>query len=219
MMNDARFRASAKLLGVELSETQLSQFNQYETHIKEWSKRVRLVSKKDITFLRERHFLDSLLILPHLSKASCHLLDIGSGAGFPGIPVKIARPDINVILVESTRKKSLFLRDVIDTLGIQGLDMIQDRAENLPNNRKGKRSFDIVTARAVGPLPVLWKMAEPLLNECGRLLAFKGPGSLTEFGEGLPDTLKVTEFESRDPIQKKQRVIVMIQLDKKRNIT
>ncbi len=217
-MNDARFKEFAKLMGVELGETQLNQFNRYEYHLKKWSTRVRLVSKKDITFLRERHFLDSLLLVRHLCKKPCTLLDIGSGGGFPGIPVKIVRPDIEVSLVESTRMKSLFLKDIIDTLGLSGLNLIQDRAENLPNNQQGRHGFHIVTARAVGPLPDLWKLAEPMLNERGRLLAFKGPGSLKEFGEEIPDNLSVTEYESWDVIQKKERVIVIVQKDIKGNV-
>jgi 16S rRNA (guanine527-N7)-methyltransferase len=135
--------------------------------VREASTRMNLISKKDIPKIIERHLLDSLHVLtvyPFYSGAS--VADLGSGAGFPGVPIAITRPDVTVALVESRRLKSLFLKRAIECLGISNATVFHNRWENLT------RKFDIVLARAVYKQEYIRRMIMPKLSPSGVLLYF-----------------------------------------------
>ena len=200
MIQDQEFAEAAGRLGVALSPEALKLFHRYEEHILRWSRRVRLVSRGDRGKLRERHFLESLAVVPLLPVESHTVLDLGSGAGLPGVPVRIVRPDVRVVLLESTRMKALFLNNLRDTLGIQDLDVVRGRAETVGRDADHRGRYRVVTARGLGALPYVWEISAPFLAPRGEVVALKGPGSLSEFGPSLPDGLGISERTVKIPI-------------------
>ena len=113
-----------------LSEIQISQFKNYLSKLIEWNKRINLVSKNDEQKIVERHFLESIAILNIIDlPQTSHLIDVGTGAGFPGLPIKIMKPDLHITLLDSKRFKILFLRDIVSTLKISNINIVRERAE------------------------------------------------------------------------------------------
>ena len=187
-MNDREFLAAAEdALSTALSAEQAARFYRYETLLRTWSERVRLVSRGDRDKIRERHIIESLRVTPFLPAGPISLLDLGSGAGFPGVPVKIARPEINVVLLESVRMKGLFLNQLAGELDLDGLSVLTDRAEAACERDEHRGRYDVVTARAVGALPILWRLSSGFLRTKGELFALKGPGARREAEEFGPD--------------------------------
>lgn len=207
-MNDQEFLAAAEALSVPLSDEQAAVFDRYETLLRNWSGRVRLVSRRDRGRIRERHFIDSLRVTPFLPRGKISLLDLGSGAGFPGVPIKIARPEVKVALLESVRMKGLFLNHLAGELSLDGLSVLTERAEAACERARHRGRYDIVTARAVGSLPVLWRLSSGFLKKNGELLAMKGPGALREaeeFGRGGPDV----SIETMAPDSRHRNTVVV----------
>ncbi|MDP7030278.1 MAG: 16S rRNA (guanine(527)-N(7))-methyltransferase RsmG [Phycisphaerales bacterium] len=161
----------------------------------------RIVEREDAW---RRHVLDSLTLLPFIEAAGArHLLDLGSGGGFPGIPLAICRPDLPVTLLEATGKKARYLAETATSLGLDHVTVLSERAETLGSPDGGGRgAWDVVTARAVGGLPVLLELALPLVSDGGALLAIKGERAeqeIAEAGQALR-TLKATiEITRRTP--------------------
>jgi 16S rRNA (guanine527-N7)-methyltransferase len=132
-----------------------------------------------------RHFLDSLSIYPLLLPAGTPwaLIDVGSGAGFPGLPLKIVRPELQVTLLEATRKKGDFLRHVVERLGLAGVTVLTARAEEVAHHSAHREQYDLVVARAVAPLPTLAEYTLPLAKVGGRVIAQKGRHPAPEAAE------------------------------------
>ncbi len=150
------------------------------SELKEWNKRINLTTVVEEHAVVVRHFLDSLAPAKHL-KACSQLLDLGSGAGFPGIPLKIARPDLSVTLVDAKEKKILFQRHVIRTLGLKdGICAVHGRAEALALNEKYKESFDAVVSRALSSLESFITLGLPFLKKGGLFIAIKSKKGLEE---------------------------------------
>jgi 16S rRNA (guanine527-N7)-methyltransferase len=158
----------ARALGLDLDETQLAQLTRHLDLMDEWGERMNLTAIRERSQQLTRHVLDSLSVAPWLRGR--RVADVGSGAGFPGIPLAIVRPDLHFALIESTGKKCRFLEHVRDTLGLANVEVVQSRAEAY---RPAER-FDTVLARAVGPLADLVRYAGSLVAGGGRLLAMKG---------------------------------------------
>ena len=196
-------------MGVELTEVQVHQLDLYEGQIREWSQRVNLVSKGDRSHLKSRHFLDSLSVLPYLPSIAHSLLDLGSGGGLPGIPIKIARPDIRVTLLESGRMKGLFLQHVTKLLALEDLQVRRARAEDI-FEEEDFVGYDVVVCRAVGALPLLWKLSGPLLNPTGFMLAFKGPGAQKEWEFVGSENIVVNYHKASVPVTERERLFVEV---------
>ncbi len=157
----AVFFEGLQQLGLAQDERILRQFLRYRQELLDWNTRINLTAITDPTEVLLKHFLDSLSLLRVYDKPAAHLLDIGSGAGFPGLPLKIARPDWHVTLIEATGKKTLFLRHIVETLGLSGIEIIHARAEELARKLEYRAAFSIVTARAVSSLPTLLEYCAP----------------------------------------------------------
>lgn len=192
-MTPDAFVAAAAAIGADLSGEQVRLCTVYHDLLWAWSARTRLVSRGDRAHLWDRHLLDSLASAQFIQEPSGRLLDLGSGAGLPGIVLKIALPDAVVTLLEPARMKALFLREAISQLGLAGVGVLRARAESLASDAAHAASYDTVTARAVAPLPTVWAWAHPLLRAGGRLVAFKPPGSLVELGPVLPRGMDAVE--------------------------
>lgn len=173
----------AAKLGIILSETQRELFRSYSQEILLWNLRANLISKRDEQRIATRHFLDSLTSLPHLpQEKGIKIADVGAGAGFPGLPLRIVRDDLHLTLVESKRKKVLFLRHVVKRLGLDGVEVILGRAEELTSYQN---YYEIVLSRGVGKLTRLLRVCFPLLKKGGTLIAYKGGGIEEEVAEAV----------------------------------
>ena len=176
----------ARRIGLELGERELRMFTTYMEELNRWSMRMNLVSFRSDDELIYRHILDSLVVTG-LLKDTRRLLDIGSGAGLPGVPLKIVLPSIEVLLMDSVQKKVFFMRHVIRTLGLSGIEAVWARAEAGETMERFGHSFDCVISRAFSGLVDFVRVARPYLAEGGILLAIKGPleGRLRGELEGL----------------------------------
>lgn len=144
-----------------------------------WNRTHNLTAITDPLEVREKHLVDSLTLLPHLGAAR-RLLDLGSGPGFPALPLKIVRPDLDIVSVDAVGKKIMFQRHVVRTLKLEGFTAIHGRAEDLSKDPRYRAGFDTITARALGSLPLLVQLAAPCLAPGGRLIAMKGAEGMAE---------------------------------------
>ena len=173
----------AAQIGIRLGQTELDLFAAYHEELLLWNRRINLVSEKSSREIVIRHFLDSLTVAPCIDRPEGLLIDIGSGAGFPGIPLRIVLPDLQVMLVEASRKKTSFLAHIVRILNLEEVTVIRERVETLIGEKALAGSFDTVLSRAAFKLPELIRMAAFFLKPEGRLLAMKGPDPQEEMAE------------------------------------
>jgi len=166
-----------------LADNQEQQFEKYKDLLLEWNQKFNLTAITNPQDIQKKHFEDSLLFAEaikfggfNLNEISYRLslADVGSGGGFPGIPLKIAYPNLEVTLIEATGKKCLFLKEVIKQLNLTEINVVNTRAEDLVRNPNFRGRFDIITARAVSSLDNLTKWTRPLLKSKGVLITEKG---------------------------------------------
>jgi 16S rRNA (guanine527-N7)-methyltransferase len=165
---------TAGLWGLELSRRQLDQFAGYAAELRRWNERVNLTAIVDEREVAVRHFLDSLRLALSWGDDPRSLVDVGAGAGFPGLPLKILRPELRLMLVESVRKKAAFLDHIIAELGLDGVTVLVARGEELGQLPEHREQYDVAAARAVAELRVLAEYLLPLCRVGGRALAPKG---------------------------------------------
>jgi len=188
-------------IGIKLSAKQLEQFSVLAQELLETNKITNLTAIRDIDSVYLKHFLDSLTLIKALPEKTKTLIDIGSGAGFPGLPIAIVRPDIEVTMVESTGKKAAFIKKMIEVLNLKRVHIEYVRAETLAKETKFKEKFDVATARAVAFLPKLLEYCTPLIHEDGLFIAMKNVNE-TELEE-TKSKLKVFKVNIKEiiPIQ------------------
>ncbi len=169
---------------VALDPNRVEQLHQFANLLLAENARMNLTAARDSAALWNRHIADSLRLLQCPEVESTHtLLDLGSGGGLPGIPLAIARPQLEVVLLEATRKKVRALQSFIDTLGLRNTSCRWGRAEELAHDPAWRQRFDLVTARAVAPLRQLVELGAPLCRPGGYLAAYKGPNVDQELSE------------------------------------
>jgi 16S rRNA (guanine527-N7)-methyltransferase len=162
-------------LGVQLSEEQALSFQAYWAHLKFWNPQARLVSSGDEDKVMSRHFLDSLSLLKVLDlRAGARVLDVGSGGGFPGFPVKICRPKISLTILEPRERKFFFLKSLTATLRMQEVTLLCKRAQEACRDPGLREVFDLVLARALANMKELVDMCFPFVREGGIFVAYKG---------------------------------------------
>lgn len=181
--------AGCQQLGIPLSAATVAAFERYYQELVTWNQRLNLTTIVAYDEVQTKHFLDSLVSLPLLAEElgaplpSLRLLDVGAGAGFPGIPLKLATPALQLTLMDGTQKKIAFLEHLIRTLGLSAATPLHGRAEELGRTAAHRAQYDIVTARAVAPLATLVEYVLPLVRLGGLAVIYKGPSAPEEFME------------------------------------
>ena len=160
---EQKMKLYANEIGIQLEEEQLKQLYQYMILLLEWNEKINLtaITKKEEIILK--HFIDSFTIAKYL-KNNAKLVDVGTGAGFPGIPLKIIRPDLEILLLDSLKKRILFLEEVIRRLTLTKIHTIHSRVEEFGKNKKYRESFSYATSRAVANLATLAEYLLPLVE-------------------------------------------------------
>ena len=177
-MNPEQFVQELSKRNFKLNEKQINQFNQYFTSLIETNKKVNLtrITEKDDVYLK--HFFDSitpLFTFGEIFTKSQTLCDVGAGAGFPSIPLKIMVPELRVTIVDSLCKRLNFLQELVTQLDLKNVALVHGRAEDVGQNKQYREQFDIVTARAVANMAVLSEYCLPLVKKNGNFIALKGP--------------------------------------------
>jgi 16S rRNA (guanine527-N7)-methyltransferase len=190
--NMALLVAGCTQLGIALDANQQAQFEHYYRELVTRNERLNLTTITGYDDVQVKHFLDSLVSLPIIATElgrslplgkPLRLVDVGSGAGFPGLPIKIASPLLDVTLLDGTQKKVHFLQQVVDRLQLASIRVVHGRAEELGRKSEHRDHYDLVTARAVAPLNVLAEYLLPLVRAGGLAVIYKGPGAPQEFME------------------------------------
>ena len=172
-----RLNSGATKLGLHLNPGQLDQFYIYYQELLDWNRRLNLTSITDYENVQIKHFLDSLTVTlawqQPISSMDFRLIDVGTGAGLPGIPLKILWPDIRLVLLDSTAKKAVFLHHLKQKLGLDGVEIVVGRAEGVAYDTQYREKFDVVLSRAVAPLPTLVELTLPFCTIGGSFIAQK----------------------------------------------
>jgi 16S rRNA (guanine527-N7)-methyltransferase len=168
--------AGARQLGNELTPEQISQFERFADLLIHWNRKFNLTRITDPEEIVMKHFLDSLTCLNAAEfPLGAMIIDVGTGPGMPGIPLKIARPDLLLVLLDSVRKKLTFLDEVVRELNLSNVETLHSRAEDAGHHIKHRERYDIVLARALGRFAPLSELCLPLAKVKGTVLAMKGP--------------------------------------------
>lgn len=171
---DKVFEARLKEIGLSLTDRQYEQFDQYYEILVEWNKVMNLTGITEYEEVNEKHFLDSLSIVKSCDMTNVSsLIDVGTGAGFPGIPLKIVFPEIKVVLLDSLNKRIRFLDEVIEKLGLTGIETIHGRAEDFAKKADYREKFDLCVSRAVANLATLSEYCLPYVKVGGYFVPYK----------------------------------------------
>lgn len=181
--------------GVEITEDIEKKLNIYGNLLLEWNEKINLTAITETEAVLFKHFYDCILFFKNADvPQNAKIVDVGTGAGFPGMVLKIVRPDLKVTLLDSLNKRLVFLNDVIEKLELTGIETVHMRAEEAGKSKKCRESYDIATARAVAGLPVLLEYCAPLIKKGGQLVAMKGPSVKEELAL-CDNALKVLGME------------------------
>ena len=174
MIDRDRLRNCAAAYNVSLDEAAAEKLELYARLLVQWNERMNLTAITDPEGILRKHFVDSLTALPHLPAGPCRLIDVGTGAGFPGVPLAVVRGDLQLTLLDSLNKRLVFLRELCAALELP-VTLIHARAEEGGRQPALREQFDVATARAVAALPVLAEYCLPFVKQGGRFIAMKGP--------------------------------------------
>jgi len=164
----------SKIINVELNDNQINQFYDYMKMIQEWNEKINLTAILEPKEMILKHFIDSMSILKSI-KENDKIVDIGTGAGFPGLPIKISKPDTEIVLLDSLNKRIKFLDEVIESLKLKNIKTIHSRAEEFGLNGVYRENFDVAVSRAVAPMNILLEYLIPTVKVGGICICMKGP--------------------------------------------
>ncbi|SIS54620.1 16S rRNA (guanine(527)-N(7))-methyltransferase RsmG [Salimicrobium flavidum] len=220
-MDIAIFQSKLKEQGIELSDEQLDQFEKYWEILVEWNEKMNLTAITEKEEVYEKHFYDSLTAaFYHDFSEPLRICDVGAGAGFPSLPLKIVFPHLKVTIVDSLKKRISFLNHLASELGMTDVAFYHDRAENFGKNGKFREKYDLVLGRAVARMSVLSELCLPLVKKGGTLMAMKGPNVQEEMTTA-ESAISILGGETKDihtftlPEDSAERNIVLIEKRRK----
>ena len=174
MFKEELTKAAAEY-GISLNDTQMEQYNRYFELLVEWNEKINLTAITEPKEVAIKHMIDSITAYDeNLFKDGTTVIDVGTGAGFPGLPLKIFCPEIKLTLMDSLNKRIKFLQTVVEELGLKDVECVHARAEEGARNKKYRESFDIAVSRAVARLPILCEYCLPFVKKGGHFIALKG---------------------------------------------
>lgn len=173
MNNKEKLIRDAKKIGVELNEFHVKQFEKYQELLLEWNEKINLTAITEEDDIITKHFIDSLYCLEYI-KSKDKVIDVGTGAGFPGVPIKIVSHETSITLLDSLNKRITYLNDVIEKLNLENIQAIHGRAEEYGTNSEYRECFDVVTARAVANMKILVEYCIPFVKIGGKFICMKG---------------------------------------------
>ena len=201
-------------LGLDVTPEAIVQLEKLVDELLRWNRRRNLTAIVERDEILEKHLVDSLTLLPFIGRTG-RLLDIGSGAGFPALPLKIARPDLEIVSVDAVGKKIDFQRHIARSFGLDGFTALHERFESLVDHADYCQAFEVVTARALCTLGELQAMARPFLAPGGRLMAMKGPGGSEEIaalsGQSRESGWSATVHRLKLPVSGADRCLIEIE--------
>ncbi|WP_153721719.1 16S rRNA (guanine(527)-N(7))-methyltransferase RsmG [Sporosarcina cascadiensis] len=219
-MTEEEFYEALKQKGIELSDAQKQQFKRYFEVLVEWNEKMNLTAITDAPSVYLKHFYDSITSSFYMDLTSVKsVCDVGAGAGFPSIPLKICYPHLEVTIVDSLNKRITFLNHLASELKLEKVAFVHARAEEFGRNLKFREQFDLVTARAVARLSVLSELCLPLVKQGGLFVAMKGAAAAEELQDGaravkLLGAVLQEEHEFLLPVENSERHIFIF--DKKK---
>ena len=172
----------SKILGVRFSVEQIEQFYKYMNLLIEWNEKMNLTAITEPKEIILKHFIDSITILKYIDDNS-KLVDVGTGAGFPGVPLSIMNPTLKITLVDSLNKRLIFLQEVVKDLNLKNIEIVHARAEEFGQNKNYREKFDIATSRAVANLATLSEYIVPLVKIGGKIISMKASNAKEEIND------------------------------------
>ena len=210
MSNIEILRQGIEDFGIEASDKMLADFQKYKEILVEWNQKMNLTGIEDEKEVFIKHFLDSIsAVSKGYIKNGMSLIDVGTGAGFPGMPLRICLPELKVTLLDSLNKRINFLQEVANQLDIDDIEFIHGRAEDFGKDENYRECFDIATARAVAGLPALMEFCVPFVKVGGHFVCLKGPNANLE----LEESKKAMEVLGIEYIEKIDIKLPEIDLD------
>lgn len=201
------------LIGVPLTDQVVESYLYYIEQLKKWNRKINLTSLTGDVEIGVKHFVDSLTVVPYLHGAE-RVLDIGTGAGFPGLPLKIASPAIDLLLLESSQKKCFFLRHLVRELKLEGVQIVHGRAQGREIKERYAGGFDLVLSRALADLPASLQLALPYPKGGGHIVSMRGKKGEQEESEVDWTSLGLQLIEMRNvtlPFVEETRVLLLLQ--------
>lgn len=163
----------SKKIDIEIEEEQLKKYFKYMNLLLEWNKKINLTAITELDDIILKHFIDSMTVLKHIKECR-RLVDVGTGAGFPGIPIAIMRPDLQITLLDSLNKRIIFLDEVVKELDLKNIKTVHGRAEDFGQNMINREKYDIAVSRAVANMTTLSEYMIPLIKVGGKCIFMKG---------------------------------------------
>jgi len=209
-----RVDKGAVLAGQALTREQLDLMAGHARELMVWNKKINLTAIRDVAQIAEKHFLDAVSVSPLLNNGSLakgyRIMDMGTGGGFPAIPLKILNPDMELTMVDSVRKKTNFLNHVVRSLGLEDICAVHARVEDLANDPTHVRGYDAVISRGFADLEKFVGLALPMLKPGGRIYALKGDHAKEEITPSLDQHFEISTAHYCLPFEKSDRYLVCL---------